>query len=187
MSSNIFDQKLKTERLILRRLELSDVQDMFEYTSNPDVTKYLEWNHHKDISLTRSFINKAIANYENDKTSFLWAIELGVESALIGVVRIYDYSHQNRRAEISYILNPRYHGNGYISEAIDMVLRFCFDNLLVGRIQAKCDANNIASEKVMNKAGMLREGIMRNYFFAEGEYKDALLYAITVDDYQKNG
>jgi ribosomal-protein-alanine N-acetyltransferase len=159
---------------------------MFEYTSNENVTRYLEWKHHMNINETRSFINKTLHDYEIVENAFLWAIELVSVKKLIGVVRIYDYSPRNRRAEISYILNPAYQGNGYIGEAINSIFDFCFNTVKVSRIQAKCEINNSASEKVMNRIGMIREGILRNYFYMDGQSKDALLYAITDDMYLNN-
>jgi len=54
MSNNIFDRNLKSGRLLLRRLKISDIEAMYEYTSDPKVTQYLEWSEHTQISLTRS-------------------------------------------------------------------------------------------------------------------------------------
>jgi len=186
MSNNIFDRNLKSGRLLLRRLKNSDVEDMYEYTSDAKITKYLEWSHHTEISQTRSFIIRALEAYENEKHAFLWAIELVSEAKMIGVMRIFDYSPQNKRAEISYILNPAFQGKGYIGEAIDIFLNYCFNDMSIQRIQAKCDIDNGSSEKVMQKAGMHREGIMKKYFFMDNEFKDALLYAITDNMYQNN-
>lgn len=184
LGNNIFDQNLKTERLLLRRLLISDVEDMFEYTSDARVTKYLEWSHHIEIDQARYFITKILKEYDNEKHAFLWAIELVSDAKMIGVIRIYDYSPQNKRAEISYILNPAYQGKGYIGEAIGIFLNYCFNNLDITRIQAKCSTDNIASEKVMQKVGMHHEGIMRKYFYIDGLIKDALLYAVTDESYK---
>ena len=67
MSSNIFDRNLKSGRLLLRRLKISDIEAMYEYTSDPKVTQYLEWSEHTQISLTRSFVINAIEAYEIEK------------------------------------------------------------------------------------------------------------------------
>ena len=184
MNNNIFDYNLRTQRLILRRLKITDDKNMYEYTSDKRVTRYLEWQHHTKISQTISFIENVIEEYDTIENAYLWAIELISESKLIGVVRIYDYSPQNKRAEISYIMNPAYQGNGYIGEAIDSIFDYCFNTLKINRIQAKCFSNNTASEKVMKKTGMLHEGIMRKYVYIDGQYEDALLYAITEESYR---
>jgi ribosomal-protein-alanine N-acetyltransferase len=154
---------------------------MYEYTSDASVTKYLEWSQHTEIDQTRLFVTKTLKEYDNEKHAFLWGIELVSEAKLIGVIRIYDYSPQNKRAEISYILNPNFQGKGYIGEAIDSVLSYCFNTNNLGRVQAKCFANNTASEKVMKKAGMQYEGTLRNYYFFDDQFIDASLYAITGD------
>jgi len=184
MSNNIFDRNLKSGRLLLRRLKISDIEAMYEYTSDPKVTQYLEWPEHTQISLTKSFVINAIEAYEIEKHAFLWAIELISEAKMIGVIRVFDYSPKNKRAEISYILNPAYQGKGYIGEAIDTFLNYCFYDLSIQRIQAKCTIDNVSSEKVMQKAGMQREAIMKKFFYMDDEFKDALLYAVTDTMYQ---
>ena len=179
MSQNIFDNELMTSRLLLRRLRSSDDKDMYEYTGNHEVTQYLEWKAHTNIDQTKKFIRQVINGYETDNRSYLWAIELINEKKLIGVIRLYDYSPVNKRAEISYILNPGYQGNGYMLESIKIVLNFCFESLDIKRIQAKCVSKHNASVKIMKKAGMLYEGLMKKYFYIKGNEEDASLYAKT--------
>jgi len=156
---------------------------MFEYTSNPVVCKYLEWDAHTNKGQVLSFINQVIDEYENDNTTFLWGIELLNEKKLIGVLRIFDLSIRNHRGEISYILNPEYHGKGYMVESLKALFSHYFSKTDIIRVQAKCVADHKASEKVMINSGMLYEGLLKNYFIIENNSVDAVLYAITVFQY----
>ncbi|MBN1414284.1 MAG: GNAT family N-acetyltransferase [Bacteroidales bacterium] len=183
---NIFSTDMESDRLHLRNLSQADVKDMFEYSSNPEVTKYLEWDAHKDIKQTKHFIERSISENKNSDNSFVWGIELKEHAKLIGVLRIYDYSPKNRRAEISYILNPAYSGKGYMSEAILLLFEFCFTKCNLNRIQAKCSVFNTGSEKVMQRTGMLYEGLMKEYTCIHEKFHNELLYAITSDGYFKN-
>ena len=183
MLDNIFDTGLETERLILRKLRIADDIDMFEYTSNNQITKYLEWEPHTSISQTQDFIGSALNAYNQINNAFLWGIEEKKDKKLIGVVRVFDFSKKNSRAEISYILNPFYQGKGYMVESIKTVLKFCFHELKINRIQAKCTSDNIASEWIMKKTGMKNEGLLKEFFRINGEKKDALIYSILVSEF----
>lgn len=170
---------LFTERLKLRQLSVSDAQDMFEYTSKDVSTKYLSWNTHTNIEQTVSFLKEVESKYGNVHNEFSWAIELMGNSKMIGVVKLFEISSASKRAEVSYILNSDFQGKGYINEAIAAVLDFCFNEMELIRVQARCSTDNLASEKVMQKAGMTFEGILKKYWILKDEVKDVALYAIT--------
>jgi ribosomal-protein-alanine N-acetyltransferase len=172
-----------SDRLILRRIDLSDASDMYEYTSNPEVCKYLEWDAHTEKDQVVSFINLIMDEYETDNTKFLWGIELLNEKKLIGVLRIFDLSIKNHRGEVSYILNPNYQGKGYMVESLKAFFSYCFRKTDIIRIQAKCVSDHKASEKVMINSGMSYEGLLKNYFILEDKSVDAVLYAITLFQY----
>lgn len=179
MSFIFNNNQIITERLILRPLTLEDTQDMFAYTSRPDATRFLSWHPHSHIEQTESFLKTVIATYGQVHTEFSWAIELKDKSKMIGVIKLFDINKNNKRAEVSYILNADYQGQGYLNEAIISVIDFAFKHMQLIRVQARCTTDNLASEKVMQKAGMLREGVLKKYWILKGETKDVVLYAIT--------
>jgi len=182
---NVFNKRLESQRLILRKLNENDAFDMYEYTSDPASSEYLEWDPHITIDQTRIFIKKAIQEYESITNSFIWGIELKDKSKLIGVLRIYDFSNKDKRSEISYILNSDFQGKGYMTESILTLFDYYFNTLGFNRIQAKCPTLNSSSEKIMKRTGMTQEGILRDFSFIRGRYHDILLYAITRKDYLK--
>jgi ribosomal-protein-alanine N-acetyltransferase len=170
---------LLTERLKLRPLNLDDAQDMFEYTSKEVSTKFLSWNPHTNIDQTISFLKEVVSKYGTIHTEFSWGIEVIETGKMIGVVKLFDISLASKRAEVSYILNSNFQGKGYINEAWAMVIDFCFNEMKYIRVQARCSTDNLASEKVMQKAQMNLEGILKKYWILKGEIKDVKLYAIT--------
>jgi ribosomal-protein-alanine N-acetyltransferase len=170
---------LFTNRLKLRPLSKDDAQDMFEYTSQQASTKYLSWDPHSNIGRTISFLEELESKYGSIHSEFSWGIELKETGKMIGVVKLFDISSASRRAEVSYILNSNFQGKGYINEAIAAVIEFCFSEMKLIRVQARCSTDNIASEKVMQKAQMSFEGILKKYWILKGEIKDVALYAIT--------
>lgn len=177
-----FSESIRTPRLLLRKVQESDANDMFEYTSNETVTRFLSWYHHTDIIQTKNYISALIKEYEL-KTCFAWGIELFEIHKFIGIVRLFDISYPNKRGEISFIMNPTFQGRGFISEAINAVLNFCFNEIQLNRVQARCATDNISSERVMRKLRMNFEGTLKEYWQIKGEPTDARIYAITKLNY----
>jgi ribosomal-protein-alanine N-acetyltransferase len=90
------------------------------------------------------------------------------------------------RAEIGYALSRRYWGEGYMSEAVNAVIEFGFREMLLNRIMARCEVNNIASARVMEKVGMQLEGILRQHLFVKGRYWDLKIYSILREEFFDN-
>ena len=170
---------LFTERLKLRPLTIDDAKDMFEYTSFKDSTKFVSWHPHIKIEETIHFLENVVPIYGTINTEFSWGIELIEKKKMIGVVKLFDVSMNNKRAEVSYILNQNYQGKGFINEALQKVIDFAFNEMGLNRVQARCANDNIGSEKVMQKANMKYEGLLEKYWILKEESKDVVLYAIT--------
>jgi [ribosomal protein S5]-alanine N-acetyltransferase len=182
-SQNPFNINLRTKRLNLRRVKESDDRDMFEYTSNPDVSRFLSWDPHIQITQTQEYIARLIEDY-NLNNCYAWAIELSEIGKFIGIVRIFDVSFANKRGELSYILNPVFQGKGLIVEAIKVVIEFCFIEVDLNRIQARCTPDNYSSERVIQKVGMAYEGTLREFWVNKGVFADAKIFALTATDYK---
>lgn len=178
-SIEIFDREIKSERLKLRKIRLSDLDDIFEYTSNPITTKFLFWKTHTNKKQTLKFINDTLNEYTESNSRYTWGITINDNKKLIGVASIFFISYLSKRVEISYILNPNYQGNGYMKEALTLIQDFIFNEVSFIRIQARCTEDNLASKKVMKSIGMELEGKLKKYWFLKNEYQNVDLFAIT--------
>ena len=154
-------QRLETHRLILRRYRIEDAEDMFNnWASDPEVTKFLTWPTHTNVDVTRYVLNDWIPHYD-DGGFFNWAIELKENGSVIGniaAVRVYE---EAEAAEIGYCMGRAFWGRGIMPEALRAVKDYLFDTVGLNRIEAHHDVNNPKSGRVMEKAGMKREGIRR--------------------------
>lgn len=184
LNKNPFSKDLQTSRLMMRQVRESDDKDMFEYTSNPEITRFLSWEPHTEITQARLYISHLIENYQLS-TCYAWAIELRDIKKLIGIVRIFDVSFTNKRGELSYILNPAFQGKGFAVEAIRAVIEFCIGQVGLNRIQARCTPANFPSERVIQKLGMRYEGTLRDYWINKGIFTDAKLFALIAVDLNK--
>jgi len=184
---------LKTQRLLLRDFVEADWQPVHFYASDPEVFRYVEGGPLNDEQ-TRISIQKAIASQSEDpRLDFRLAVTLKEEGKVIGDARIRTLDpnlHPAYRllgqAYIGFSLNPHYWRKGYASEVARALLAFGFDQLRLHRIFAWCDAENLASARVLEKVGMRREGVLRKNWTLKGEWRDALLYAMIESEWSSS-
>ncbi len=176
---------LETDRLILRKLTLDDANDMFEYSSEPEVTKYVPWEFHKSIEDTFTFLNMVLKKYEGKQVSD-WGIVLKENNKLIGTIAFHWWSIKDASAEIGYAMSKPYWNQGIMTEAMNELIKFGFDRMNLNRIEARAQVENITSQRVMQKAGMTYEGTMREQFFTKGGYRDFMMYSMLRKEYTES-
>jgi [ribosomal protein S5]-alanine N-acetyltransferase len=168
--------KFITERLVLRRPALTDTLGVYEYASDPEVTRFMDWPTHQNARDALNFLRRCTARWE-DGTEYTWAMTLKPEDHVVGAVSCRIQGHA---ASMGYVLNRRYWDQGYATEAAATVMSWIFTLLPICRVWATCDAENLASACVLEKLEMTREGVMRKAVVLPnigGEPRDALLYA----------
>lgn len=175
--------RLETERLILRRFKLNDVENVYNgWVRDKQTTKYLSWNIHKNIEETEEIIRNWINEYENGY--YHWVVELKQTGDLIGSISSVNINYKNNNLEIGYCYSSKYWGNGYATEALRRVIEFLLLECDVYLIETRHISGNPASGRVMEKAGMKKDGVLRNRRInkATGEYNDLIYYSITKDE-----
>ncbi|MCM3664986.1 GNAT family N-acetyltransferase [Mesobacillus subterraneus] len=168
---------LETERLILRKIKREDVEDIHTYASDPDVSKFVFWDSHQSLSATEDYVDFILGLYENGKIA-PWGIQHKEDGKLIGTIDFVSWQTQHKTAEMGYALSKDYWGRGIATEAAMELIRFGFNNMELVRIQAKCLVANTGSERVMEKAGMSFEGVLRKFIFIKGVHYDVKMYSI---------
>ncbi len=170
-------QNLETERLLLRRLDENDVNEVLELRGNPETMKFIP----RPLAKTKedalghiTMINEKIDN----NMGINWAITLKGNLKLLGIIGHYRIQPENYRAEIGYMLLPEFHGQGIVSEAIKTVVDYGFDVMQLHSIEAVIDPGNIASEKVLQKNGFVKEAHLLENEFAEGKFWDTVIYSL---------
>jgi ribosomal-protein-alanine N-acetyltransferase len=177
--------ELQTDRLILRRMRLTDAEDMYDYARRPEVTRYLLWSPHPDITHTRDYLQYIATRYAAG-SFYDWAVVLKSSNRMIGTCGFTTIDCPHDAAEIGYVLNPDYHGMGIASEAVEAVLAFGFDQLLLHRIEARFMEGNVASLRVMEKVGMCFEGYRRESMMIKGSYRTIGYSSILAEEYARH-
>ncbi|NMO97685.1 GNAT family N-acetyltransferase [Paenibacillus lemnae] len=175
---------LNTERLRLRKLKLEDEQDLFSYCSNDAVARYTTWYKHQTIEDTRIYLDMVLNQYNSHKVA-PWGIEDTLTGQIVGTAGFVAWDIKNSKAELGYALSQQYWNQGYMSEAIREIIKFGFEHMKLVRIEARCHPDNIGSSRVMEKNGLLFEGILRKHIFARGVHEDVKMHAIIKDDFNK--
>ena len=173
---------LETNRLILRKFEISDAEAMFNnWASDAEVAKYMRWNAHKNINETKEVLLNRIERYSNLNT-YHWAITLKSTDIPIGNIALMSSNEYDMCAEVAYCLGRQYWGQGIITEALIAVLKFGLIEVNFNRIEAYHAISNMTSGKVMQKAGMKFEGRMRQKYRSHIGFEDSDMYAVVKED-----
>ena len=169
--------EIETERLILRRIERKDLNDVFEYSSDPEVSKYLLWSPHKDIGYTSQYLKLIDKSYR--KLNFYdWAVTLKSNGKMIGTCGFTMFDIPNNCAEIGYVISKKYWGQKIAPEAAKAIISFGFNVLNLHRIEAHFMPENAGSRRVAEKCGMKFEGVLKDRVIAKGEYRNVEIYSI---------
>ncbi len=174
---------LETERLILRKAKLDDVNNAFSnWVTDSDVTKYLRWKPHENKMVTRDVFSSWIKEYEN-KNYYNWIIELKEIKEPIGTIGVVKSDEKTEMVHVGYALGKSWWNNGIMSEALKRVIQFFFEEVGVNRVESMFDPKNIGSGEVMKKCKMKYEGTLRQADFSNQGIIDAAYYGIIAEDY----
>lgn len=143
--------KIKTERLTLRAMSLKDLDDVFEYASDPLVSEHLLWQPHLSKSFTSKYINAVLLGYKRCKY-FNWAIE--IEGKMIGTCGFTAFDLKSNSAEIGYVINRTFWHNGIAKEAARAVIEYGFSSLMLDIIKIRYMDENPRSAGVALSLGM---------------------------------
>ena len=183
MNKNKF-KSLKTERLILRKLYLNDTKQYFDIIgSSKQVSKYTLWEPHKEIKETEVLMREWVSQYE-DNDFYKWAITLKKTGELIGIIQLLRFNDKNNSCEVAYLLGEKYWNQGYMTEALNEIIKFSFTELGISTINADHYSENIASGKVLLKSGMKFLGKEKDRFNNSKGFDELMCYSIKYDDWK---
>lgn len=177
-------EMIETTHLILRPLIDADAESVFEYCSDPEVSKFTTWSPHKTLEDSRALISYAKKNYQKNIPE-PYAITLKSDpKKVIGTVGWFWVSEQHKNIEIAYALAKNLWGQGLMLEASKAVLNAALRKHNITRISSRCIAENSGSARVMEKLGMKYEGTQRQAMFVKGQFVDLKLYAVLKSEWQ---
>jgi RimJ/RimL family protein N-acetyltransferase len=172
-------ERIITSRLVLRKPSMEDASGIFnEYAQDPAVTKHLVWRPHQSIEDTNAFLDQCMKHWNGDD-DFAWVIESKEEAVLMGMIGL---RLEQTGANLGYVLAARFWNKGFMSEAVGALTDWALQQESIFRVWAVCDTKNVASARVLKKAGMRCEGILRRWIVLPNmgsEPRDCYCYAKT--------
>lgn len=177
---------IETERLLLRKFKVEDAKDMYNnWATDPEVSRYVNWLPHKCIEETEEIISLWVSQYENEHC-YRWCIVDKASNEAIGSIDVVHLFKEASCAEIGYAMSRKFWGRGIMTEVFKAVIAYLFDEANFNRIQARFDVDNLASGRVMQKAGLSYEGTMRQSNTDNtGHFCSCTLYSILREEYLK--
>ena len=170
---------IETQRLRLRPFVQTDWQAVHAYTADPEVMTYML---DLDGPLTEEQARQFVAENTGDEARAV-AITLKLGNQLIGHLVFHPW-FAPRTYEIGWLLGKAYHGQGYATEAAAAMLKYGFEELLLHRVIATCQPENVPSYRVMEKIGMRREGWFRKCIYRDDQtWWDEYFYAMLEEEW----
>lgn len=177
-------KEFETERLYLRKIKLDDYYVMNkEWCNDPEVCKYLPWDVHGKLENTKKLVEMWVNEYSS-ATTYRWMVTLKETKECLGTIDVVKKDIINKVYEVGYCYKQKAWGKGYGTEALKGVIKFLFDEVHAELVVAKHYDLNVGSYKVMENAGMIVDGILRERVIFEGKRIGEVCHSINKEEYK---
>lgn len=183
MLTHVSTCTIETERLILRKFQYSDDDDMQKYwISDPEIQLMYSEPVYTTKQEIKVLLDKYINSYQK-KDYYRWAIILKETNECIGQIAYFLVDSKNHFAEIEYCIGSNFQKSGLATEATKAVIQYGFDRINLHKVQICHKSINIPSRRVIEKCGFTYEGTLRDFFYQDEKYIDRLYYSILKDEF----
>lgn len=171
-----------TERLLLRAMVIEDAEPLHSLKTSREATRLYGEAPYVDVAQTRSWVQECIDGREAGEV-LVWTIVLRATGTPIGMVCFWHIDHDHHHAEIGYEVTSKYWRQGLMSEALPPMIDHGFNAMGLHRIEATPLSINIGSQRLLERNGFRKEGILRQRLLFESEYLDEMYYGLTRDEW----
>jgi ribosomal-protein-alanine N-acetyltransferase len=168
---------LESKNLILRQINNDDVAEVFALRSNPETMKYIPKPLLQNYEEALAHIKMIQGKMDNNE-GIDWAITQKGNPKLLGIIGHYRIKWEHFRSEIGYMLLPEYHGKGIVSDAIQLIVDYGFNQMKLHSIEALIDPDNTGSARVLEKNGFVKEAHFKENEFYNGQFIDTIIYSL---------
>jgi [ribosomal protein S5]-alanine N-acetyltransferase len=176
--------RMKTARLVLRALRMEDAEFILKEWGDPVVTLYMRDEEPlKTLEQAEEMLRPLQTPAEMPGFRW-WGIEHKAQGCLVGTCGFCRWDKQHHHAEMGYDLNPDFWGQGLMPEALWALIRHGFENMGLNRIEATTHTENAQSQRVLEKLGFQREGLLREYYCRDAIYNDQVQFSLLRREWQ---
>ncbi|XP_050373339.1 uncharacterized protein LOC126790991 [Argentina anserina] len=164
-------------RITLRPLDLSDIDDFMVWATDEKVTRFCTWEPYTSKEDGIKFIKEQVLRHP-------WFRAICLDNRPIGAISVDSKSGNDRcRGGLGYVLGSKYWGKGIATRAVKIVIDTIFKEWThLERLEALVDVNNVGSQRVLEKAGFHKEGVLRKYLVLKGRTWDLVMYSLLSTD-----
>ena len=170
-------------RVLLRRPRPADWKDLLEFLGDPESYPYMDIHPQTEESLLKWLEEDQWVKLTTPGAPFYLAIEQTADKKVIGTINFAFTRNDRRQGSFTIFVNPKFHRQGFGTEALEGLLDFCFNGISLHRISAACNTENNASLGLLNKAGMRREGEFLQDQMLNGAWANTAYYAMLAGEY----
>ena len=179
---------IETERLLLRNIDLQDLDTFLEYRNDPIVARYQSW----EPNLKRKYVSDFIYELQKQKigepgkwNQIVWILKENMVHIGDCALKVQE---DNMQAELGFTLSRNYQGKGYAYEATSALINYAFEELNLHRVFSITDCKNTSAIKLLKTLGMRQEGHFIENILFKGSWGNEYLFAILQKEwsYSKN-
>ncbi|MEE1154655.1 MAG: GNAT family protein [Acutalibacteraceae bacterium] len=186
MLTHIGTHTIETERLILRRFNYTDDEDMLQYwVADERIQSLYSEPVYTTKDEVKGLLDKYIGFYDKDDY-YRWAIIEKKSNKCIGQIAYFLVDNKNHFAEIEYCIGTEFQCKGYATEATKAIIEYGFKKINLHKVQICTKTINQPSKRVIEKCGLTYEGTMRDFFYMNGEYVGRLYFSILKSEFENN-
>jgi len=175
---------IRGAKITLRPIAKVDAESIHKYARDPGISRYTFLPHPYSRKDADDWV--VTSNERNASgIDFNMGIELPSTGEIIGMISLNNIDVINRHAELGYWLGRPYWGNGYVSEAIELIVRHSFRRFKLNRIYARVMHPNTTSAHLLEKSGFTYEGTLRKNIKRNGRYLNELRYGLLIEDWRR--
>ncbi|WP_202411496.1 GNAT family N-acetyltransferase [Halobacillus halophilus] len=172
------------KRLYLREVLPEDWAEFHPYASDPDTVKYQPWGPHTETD-SKFFVRQVLIDARQKyRSRYVFAIVVKADHHVIGNIEL-NIQDWDGVGEIGFIIHHHYWGRGFATEACGLMLAYSFDHCGLHRVTALSSPENKASQRVLEKIGMVKEGTLREDIFVKGAWRDSSIYGVLRSEWEK--
>jgi len=184
IKDTIFPSELLNEKILLRTLQDTDKQAVFDIYSDEESAKFDDWVPFKTLDEASTLIDQSKKNF-SDKTELRYGIEDLSRKCLIGTCGIFGFDNWNKKCMIYYQVHHNERNKGFASSAVKLLVNFIFEKLSANRIEAYVTPGNTSSIRVLEKNGFHNEGILREMEYYKDKFWDGIVMGMIRKDFEE--
>ena len=176
---------IDTERLVLRRFTMADLDDFIEMRNRPELYEYMIDTSKSSREEYESALQHMVDNYDSDiSPTYTWAVVLKETGKVIGKTSIEHVYPKHNRVELGWSLHPDYQGHGYATEFGVAFINYVFNTTDTHRIHGFIWEGNISSRKLIEKLGFVYEGMNREARCKDGQYHNVWNFGLLRQEWE---